>query len=232
MRKRGIFYIFGVVLLLITISFVALLSLVLIYFPKSFRKRIREFEFLIFGWFKQYEHSFGYYKNIENNLQRKINEFPLLEIGCGSGDHIISFVKGGKKVVGLDLYLHPKMLEKTNKYKNLKFVKANAEKLPIKNRSIRTILAVFVLHHIPNYKKVLNEIYRVLKKDGRLVLVENYTDDLFKKIINYYFIEMNTINKWTIDEILDHVKEIGFRNVQFKIIPSKIVPSVVITASK
>jgi len=47
---------------------------------------------------------------------------------------------------------------------------ANAEKIPQKDKYYSTVLMGEVLEHIPNMGLVLEEIYRVLKDDGELIL--------------------------------------------------------------
>ena len=47
---------------------------------------------------------------------------------------------------------------------------ANAEKLPITNQSIDIVYSHGVLHHTPETQVTLDEVYRVLKEDGKGVI--------------------------------------------------------------
>ena len=54
----------------------------------------------------------------------------------------------------------------------IEFVQADAAKLDFENGFFDVILSIMVLHHIKDLDKVLNELLRVLKKGGRLLLVD------------------------------------------------------------
>ncbi len=44
--------------------------------------------------------------------------------------------------------------------------------IPFENNSVRAIFLVDTFHHIPDAKKFLSEVSRVLKKDGQLIMIE------------------------------------------------------------
>ena len=62
--------------------------------------------------------------------------------------------------------------EKLNKLKNIKWVIASAEKLPIKNNSFNFYTISFGLRNTKNLNKSLSEAYRVLKPGGRFLCLE------------------------------------------------------------
>ena len=68
--------------------------------------------------------------------------------------------------------------EKLNKYKNLKWIIAPAEKLPIVKNSFDFYTISFGLRNTKNLDKALKEAYRVLKPGGRYLCLE------FSKIQN------------------------------------------------
>lgn len=49
----------------------------------------------------------------------------------------------------------------------------SAEKIPLKNNSVETVLHTSVLEHLERPQKAVDEIYRVLKKDGICILTTN-----------------------------------------------------------
>ena len=91
----------------------------------------------------------------------------LLDLGCGTGINLSTFKKF-TKVKGIDSSLLA--LEFCRKRGHNNVVKAKAEKLPFKDNAFDTILALDILEHIKYDDKVLAETYRVLKKDGILIL--------------------------------------------------------------
>jgi ubiquinone/menaquinone biosynthesis C-methylase UbiE len=89
-----------------------------------------------------------------------------LDVGCGNGD----ITKLVKNAVGVDI--SSELLEKARKKSRNIFLKARCEKLPFEDKSFDNALLIAVLHNLKpiNRKKCLKEIYRVLRKKGRLFL--------------------------------------------------------------
>ena len=54
----------------------------------------------------------------------------------------------------------------------IEFVQADAAKLDFENNFFDVIVSIMVLHHIKDLNAVLSELLRVLKKGGRLLLVD------------------------------------------------------------
>lgn len=92
---------------------------------------------------------------------------PILDIGCGWGEFAEAF--GEKIDMGIDLA--PRDLyvaAKGQMYKNLTF--ADARDLPFANNSYMSIISISTFEHIPNTKKLLSEMYRVLMPNGILAI--------------------------------------------------------------
>lgn len=90
----------------------------------------------------------------------------LLDIGCGRMPYRDLFLRKVSKYIGLD---HPK----TAKLYHGKFkpdIYANASKIPLKDRSIDTVIMFMVLEHLPDPEKALKEIKRITKKNGVVVV--------------------------------------------------------------
>ena len=68
--------------------------------------------------------------------------------------------------------------EKLNKYKNINWIIATAENLPVSDNSFDYYTISFGLRNTKNINKVLSEAYRVLKPGGRFLCLE------FSKILN------------------------------------------------
>ncbi len=93
-----------------------------------------------------------------------------LEIGCGTGHWTEFFVDFGFKITAIDIA--EKMLEKA-KLKNLKnvtFNRASVLNLPYKDEYFDNIFAVTSLEFTENQQKAFDEIFRVLKYDGNLLI--------------------------------------------------------------
>jgi len=65
-------------------------------------------------------------------------------------------------------------------------VSAKAEKLPFKNNSIDCIMIGEALHHFQNIEQSINEIYRVLKDNGKLFIFD-FDPSISKGRLIYFF---------------------------------------------
>ena len=106
-------------------------------------------------------------------LDVKPNE-SVLEIGCGTGHALAEFTDKGGKVVAIDI--SEKMLKvasKKNKNRNVGLCQADGLSLPFAKEQFDNVFISFTLElfDTPEFPKVLREIQRVLKKDGKLGVV-------------------------------------------------------------
>jgi 2-polyprenyl-3-methyl-5-hydroxy-6-metoxy-1,4-benzoquinol methylase len=107
------------------------------------------------------------YKKILNPISAKGKKF--LDIGCGLGFFSSRAGKLGAKVYGIDIGGNLVKISKS-RYPKGKFSVASAERLPFKDDSFDMILCTEVIEHVNNQKKVINEIFRVLKQGGHLII--------------------------------------------------------------
>ena len=102
------------------------------------------------------------------------NVKKLLEVGCGIG--VLSSYLSEKykwEVTGIDL--DPEQIKKAKKdhreNKYLKFLEADATKLPFEDSEFDLVLSSDALHHIvSDWDKALNGINRVLRTNGFYIL--------------------------------------------------------------
>lgn len=101
----------------------------------------------------------------------------VLEIGCGQGLDASQIVQHCSSYVGLDLSSTSLHLAQREVYvrrpddRSVTFLNGDAEHLCFSNDSFDIVYSIGVLHHTPGFKVALNEIYRVLRPGGTLVLM-------------------------------------------------------------
>ena len=101
----------------------------------------------------------------------------VLDYGCGPGTFLIKMSMFTKnKLYGVDLS-EEFIKECKENISNLKIQNVNVstvkpEKLPFDDEQFDTILLMDVIHHLDNINQNLKEIYRVLKKGGKLIVYE------------------------------------------------------------
>ncbi len=107
----------------------------------------------------------------------------VLEIGCGMGTDSRYISKHGSDIISLDLsHRNVAFTLKGMQILQLKGkgVNADAERLPFKDNSFDIVYSFGVLHHTPDTQKAINEAYRVLKPNGKCVIM------LYHKGYAYY----------------------------------------------
>ncbi len=95
----------------------------------------------------------------------------LLEIGCGQGELAERMQRElGCAVVALDQ--SERMVELT-RARGVETVLGDAQALPFADRSFDVVVAAWMLFHVPDVGRALDEIARVLRRGGRLVGATN-----------------------------------------------------------
>ena len=107
----------------------------------------------------------------------------LIDVACGTGDIaklFLNYVDKSSHITCVDPNkgMIKKGEEKLSEFKNLNWIIASAEKLPIPNNSFDFYTISFGLRNTKNFNNALSEAYRVLKPGGRYFCLE------FSKIQN------------------------------------------------
>lgn len=102
-------------------------------------------------------------------------DWIALDIATGGGHVAKTFSPHVNKVVASDLTKD--MLENTashlGEYKNISYEVADAEQLPFSDHSFDLITCRIAPHHFPNPKSFIREVSRVLKQDGKFIMIDN-----------------------------------------------------------
>jgi ubiquinone/menaquinone biosynthesis C-methylase UbiE len=90
---------------------------------------------------------------------KKLESSKILDIGSGSGYLGGILGKKSNRYVGIDF-------TDERKSKGFVFIRTDALNVPFKDSSFDIIICNHVIEHVTNQKKLLQEINRLLKKDG------------------------------------------------------------------
>jgi dolichol-phosphate mannosyltransferase len=91
------------------------------------------------------------------------NSSAVLDIGCGSSRIILDL----KEAVGMDILFRKLRFLKPN---HSKLVQASTFALPFRDQSFDVVINSQVIEHIPEDPEIMNEMWRVLRPGGTLVL--------------------------------------------------------------
>lgn len=127
------------------------------------------------------------FNNIYNKLYCYLGE-NILDIGCGQGEFLYLLNKKvkNKKFTGIDIS-SVAIKNAKHKFKKITFFKSSSSKTPFANNSFDTILLIEVIEHLIDIDSTLQEIKRILKPNGYLMITT--TDfNLLKKILISTFV--------------------------------------------
>jgi len=196
--------------------------------------------------------SFGIHRLWKKNLLNMMNPSSrnnLIDVACGTGDIAKLFLNYTNKdsqitCVDPNEEMIKKAQEKLNKHKDLNWIIASAEKLPIPKESFDFYTISFGLRNTKNLDKSLSEAYRVLKPGGRYLCLEfskiqnsglNFLYKNYSKIIPYigkyivgdeepyeYLVKSieNFVNQ---EELISLMKKSGFQKCSYRNLSGGIV---------
>lgn len=108
-------------------------------------------------------------KNIVKNVEKPV----ILDLGTGPGLLLLEINKQIPKaeVIGIDPSERMlKVANKNIKNKKFKFIRAIAEEIPLKNNTVDVVVSRFTLTYWDKPQAGFNEIFRILKPNGKIVL--------------------------------------------------------------
>ncbi|MFQ3675809.1 MAG: class I SAM-dependent methyltransferase [Endomicrobiia bacterium] len=158
-------------------------------------------------------------KRIEEKILPLLNirkNDTVLDVGCGTGillPYLKKNVGQGGIVFALDF--SKKMLNiAKKKYGNIcKYVCADASATSFEDNSFDKIICFNVFPHFPNKSKVLKEFFRILKKNG--VLIITHADS--RKNINKHHMKISGVVKKDFmpddKKIISLLKSAGYQNL-------------------
>ena len=144
----------------------------------------------------------------------------ILDDGCGPGYHAVSLVESfpGSEVIGIDL--SEPLLETARNHAAEKGIKEGfsfqAEdvlNLPFENNSFDAVINTFMLHLVDDPVKMCNEMERVLKPDGHLVMIDLRRNWLLS------FLEKEMRAAYTPKEALEVIGRSNLRKGKLKTTP-------------
>jgi ubiquinone/menaquinone biosynthesis C-methylase UbiE len=198
-------------------------------------KRIKErFENTYSGFASWYDEYYGEWMKYSTNRvlsQIKIHENPVcLDVACGTGISTFELVKACNNngtFYGIDISQEMITLAEISNQKkgfNVKFQQSDAENLKFPDSMFDFVLCNMSLPYFPDKKKVLTEVYRVMKLGGQYAFTYNggpsYQEGIelglrialdFPNIPDFYETVMDTKNMFIdLNESVELFESVGF----------------------
>lgn len=153
--------------------------------------------------------------NITNNIKYYINKYNpnlqldyILDVGSSGGistEYLCEGFPESKRVYGLDLspYFVAVSAYRAQEANNMKvqYVHENAEKTSFEDESFELIVCNFFFHEVPYNAttRIINELYRILKYDGVLAIVDLDPDKVRNNLV------LNEFRKWAFEVTEPHI---------------------------
>ncbi len=128
-------------------------------------------------------------------LLRPLHPRQILDVATGTGDFAFAALRlQPDHITGIDisegmLALGRKKIEQRNMQEKITFLSGDAENLAFPDETFDAITVAFGVRNFENLERGLQELQRVLKKNGRLVVLEFAKPRAFpvKQLYNAYF---------------------------------------------
>ncbi|MBG1242626.1 class I SAM-dependent methyltransferase [Nostoc sp. NZL] len=143
------------------------------------------------------------------------SDTQVLDLCCGSGQTTQLLVKISQNVTGLDA--SPKSLLRARQNVPLaSYVEAFAEEMPFADNLFDVVHTSVALHEMQpqQLRKIINEVYRVLKPGGVFTLVDFHapTNPIFWPGVSLFLLLFETETAWELlkTDLVGLLAEIGF----------------------
>jgi ubiquinone/menaquinone biosynthesis C-methylase UbiE len=137
---------------------------------------------------------YNYFRYLQKRILSKTDlreNDDFLDLGCGTGwavryAHLL--LKGKGTFTGIDISsgMIQKATENSLGLQNIHFIKASVDEIPLCSASIDTIICTNSFHHYLEPLKVLSEVFRLLKPNGKMFLLDLTADNFMTKCFNAF----------------------------------------------
>jgi len=148
---------------------------------------------------------FSYQVHEYKNFSRQ----KVLDVGVGNGYVLSKYAQERAEVWGVDITETAiELCSKRFKLFGLrgKFLLANAEELPFQSGSFDCVCSMGVLHHTPDPAKAADEIFRVLKPGGRLIVMVYHRNSL---LYRFKLPLMSLVSRRPLQQLVNDVDGVG-----------------------
>ena len=164
----------------------------------------------------------SFYDNIKPRLYKRVGRelrlaYRVLDLACGACE-LAQYLSEtyGQKVTGVDISANgfPNSRTIAKNTARTRCIRKDAARLTfIRNETIDAAIIFWALDEMKNPQAILQEAHRVLRPGGKVVVVEFPRNSLAQKLWNE--------NYYSIKELTDSLRKVGFKDVLAKRIEHK-----------
>ena len=179
--------------------------------------------------------NFGYdHLKVRHDILKEVLPLSgvIADIGAGKGHMSLALASAGYNIESIDISSEEQEFARLNLsyygvVERVKFHIADAQKLFYEDNTVDYLFCVCVIHHIQNYRKVLDEFFRVVKPEGKIV-ISDFSIKGLELIAQMHKSEGRT-HESTIKSLCDVEDYLKENNKQFKKINQNHQDTLIIT---
>ena len=183
-----------------------------------------------------------YNRKVYKGTGIKVAEFidetdSVLECACGTGAITEEIAKKAQRVLATDFAegMLKRASKKCRKYRNVSFRQEDITDIKSADNSFDKVVAGNVIHLLPEPEKALNELLRVVKPGGK-VIIPTYINMLKKSSV----IAVSVIKKmgadfkrqFDLDSYKEFFEEKGFKDVEYYVVDGRMPCAVAVMTKK
>jgi len=141
----------------------------------------------------------------------ELRDKDVLEIGCGNGyGAYLLNQRSPRSYIGLDV-MEEQVEKARQRYPQYEFLVQDATNLHQFADGSKDVVVIFgVLHHIPEWRKVIDEVKRILKPNGSFFVEEPRGMDL--KLFDFFFRWGHPDSDFGVNRMEEYLKSRSFKS--------------------
>ena len=159
----------------------------------------------------------GYWRADYRHVMKEIKRFrpaSLIDIGCGPGGFLCAVQKRFPDIQLNSLDLSEEMVRETQERLGPSAVAivGDSEHMPLESEQYEIVTCNMSIHHYPHAQDAVNEMYRILKPGGTLLLNDMDCASPIRALANWAFPRLpgGDVKMYTRREITQMIQEAGF----------------------
>ena len=165
----------------------------------------------------------GYWWADYRHVMKEIERFrpaSLIDIGCGSGGFLCAVQKCFPDIQLNALDLSEEMVRETQERLGPSAVAivGDSEQMPLESERYEIVTCNMSIHHYPHAQDAVNEMYRILKPGGTLLLNDMDCASPIRALANWAFPRLpgGDVKMYTRREITQMIQEAGFERWYYR----------------
>lgn len=162
-------------------------------------------------------------------LKPFLSKNPLiLDAACGPGTYGIILAQEGNEVIGIDISFEAARVAKERAKKkrcNFSPIAADLERLPFSDNSFDICFFGYALHHFPNIAHPLADIFRILKPESKIALMEpngsnpliilsGRIENLIRGLLSSLGLDTSNERLYGVNQYVEELVRQGYTNVE------------------